>query len=73
MKCRAKRDGLLGTGYIFAGEVFFAEKCPSWAEELDTPKAEKAENAVKAKAKPEKAKAAKAEAEKAENAGEAGS
>ena len=32
MKCRATRDGLLGTAYVHEGELFLADKCPSWAE-----------------------------------------
>lgn len=32
MKCRATRDGLLGTVYVHEGELFLADKCPSWAE-----------------------------------------
>lgn len=36
MQCRALQDGLMGTAYIHAGEVFEADKCPSWAEAVKT-------------------------------------
>lgn len=31
VKCKAVRDGLLGTAYIHAGEEFIIDKCPRWA------------------------------------------
>ena len=31
VKCRAIRDGLLGTAYVYAGEEFVIDKCPRWA------------------------------------------
>ena len=54
MKCKAERDGLIGTSYIHAGEIFHAEACPSWAVPVD-----EAEKAKPAKAGAEKAKPAK--------------
>ena len=36
MQCRALHDGLIGTAYIHAGELFEADKCPSWAEAVKT-------------------------------------
>ena len=41
MRCRAIRDGLLGTAYVRAGELFQAEQCPAWAEEVVTAQATK--------------------------------
>lgn len=38
MKCKAIRDGLLGTSYVHEGEFFLAEKCPSWAVPAGTVK-----------------------------------
>jgi hypothetical protein len=37
MQCRADRDGLMGTTYIHEGELFEAEKCPSWATAVNPP------------------------------------
>lgn len=31
VKCRAIRDGLVKTTYIYAGEEFYIDKCPRWA------------------------------------------
>ena len=31
MRCKAQRDGLIGTSYIHEGEEFEVEKCPNWA------------------------------------------
>jgi hypothetical protein len=41
VQCKALCDGLVKqTQYVRAGELFFAEKCPSWAEPM--PKVKKA-------------------------------
>ena len=37
VKCKAIRDGLLGTTYIHAGEEFVIDKCPRWAVAVGTP------------------------------------
>lgn len=41
MKCRALKDGLVGTAYIHEGETFLADKCPSWAVPVEPVKAAK--------------------------------
>lgn len=39
VKCRAKQDGLINKDkYVYEGEIFEAEKCPSWAEKVEEPK-----------------------------------
>ena len=55
MKCRATRDGLLGTVYVHEGELFLADKCPSWAEPAEPVKPK-----TKAKAPKENAPAPEA-------------
>lgn len=34
-KCRAWRDGLINGHYIFEGQEFYAEVCPSWAVAIE--------------------------------------
>lgn len=31
VRCKATRDGLVGTTYIHEGEEFEIDKCPRWA------------------------------------------
>ena len=41
MKCRALKDGLVGTASSHEGETFLADKCPSWAAPVEPVKAAK--------------------------------
>ena len=50
VKCRAIRDGLVGTSYVHAGEDFAAESCPAWAEVIEKKASSKAGPKAKAKA-----------------------